>query len=85
MKIHNSQIQSVNATPLPGGALAISAPLFLWEWEFYKIDIPGIVRPSAISKTQVTTSSSTFPPKEKKMNQDLIKEFCASKSNVHVW
>ena len=28
MKIHhNSQIQSVNATPLPGGALAISAPL----------------------------------------------------------
>ena len=57
MKIHhNSQIQSVNATPFPGGALAISAPLFLWEWEFYKIDIPGIVRPSAISKTQVTTS-----------------------------
>ena len=31
MKIHHnySQIQSVNATPLPGGALAISAPLSL--------------------------------------------------------
>ena len=41
----------------------------LWECEFYKIDIPGIVRPSAIIKTQVTTSRMSLqlsPQKKRK-------------------
>ena len=46
----------------------------LWECEFYKIDIPGIVRASTIIKTSHNKQnvSSTFPPKEKKMNQDFL-------------